>query len=271
MSCWLCRLGELDHCMPIRDIRACVLQVIADQTPIRPGDGNLQSSSVLREVQSRFDNRRDHGFEQALLTVFHELFRTGYLAWGFNLANPNPPFFHITEQGVQALARLSRDPSNPKGYRDYLTTRFTPNPIALSYIDEAIACFTNNLPKACAVMIGCASESIILELRDAIVARLESTGRVAPRPLSDWRIKIVADSAIALLQENVRRLPRELKEPLDSFGPAFLQQIRAARNDAGHPSDVAPVTFETAHASLLMLPDLGSWITGVRDWINANL
>ena len=41
--------------------------------------------------------------EQALLTQFYELFRTGYLAWGMNLSNPDPPFFHITEQGTNAL------------------------------------------------------------------------------------------------------------------------------------------------------------------------
>lgn len=257
--------------MPRAEIRACMLQVIADMAPKRPGDGNLQSRGVLREAQQRLGIAHDHAREEALLTVFHDLFRTGYLAWGFNLANPDPPFFHVTDQGVSALARLTRDPANPHGYLQYLASRATLNPVAQSYVKEALACFTHDLAKASAVMIGCAAESMILELRDAIATRLTAIGKPSPAGLSDWRIKTVADGVFAILQGSSGHMPKELRESLQSYWPAFLQQIRAARNDAGHPTGVDPVTFETAHASLLIFPELCEWIIAVRVWAGANL
>jgi hypothetical protein len=53
--------------------------------------------------------------EQAVLTQWQELFRTGLLAWGHDLNNPNLPFFHLTDIGRRALANATRDPTSPVG------------------------------------------------------------------------------------------------------------------------------------------------------------
>ena len=257
--------------MPKLEIRACMLQVISDLSPKKPGEGNLQSVSVLNETHRRLGGVSDHTLEEAILTVYHEFFRTGYLAWGFNLNNPSPPFFHVTEQGMRALSQLSRDPSNPAGYLQHLAARVAINSIAISYLHESLACFTHDLPKASAVMIGCASESMALELRDVIVAKLNALGRVVPQGMTDWRIKTIMDAVFTFLEQSSGVMPKALRESLRSYWPAFLQQIRAARNDAGHPTAVSPVTFETVHASLLIFPELCEWIVSVRDWVNVNL
>jgi hypothetical protein len=257
--------------MTQQDIRACMLRVISESSPRRPGQGNLQSVGVLRDTYQRLGAPHDHLLEEAVLTVFHELFRTGYLAWGFNLANPNPPFFHVTEQGVRALSQLSRDPANPQGYLQHLAASATINPVAMSYLKEALLCFTHDLPKAAAVMLGCASESLILDLRDVVVARLNATNRPAAAALTDWRIKTVADALFSVLQQNSAAMPRPLRESLQSYWLAFLQQIRAARNDAGHPTGIDPVTFETVHASLLIFPEVCRWLVSVRDWANSEI
>jgi hypothetical protein len=159
------------------DVRGTLLAVINEQQPKRATDGSLQTGSVLRETGQRIGAAFNLDLEQALLTQLHDLFRTGYLAWGFNLSNPSPPFFHITERGRKFLAILSRDPSNPDGYLRALEKEVTLNPIADSYIRESLACFTNDLPKAAAVMVGGASENIALELRDAITGKLQLLNR----------------------------------------------------------------------------------------------
>ena len=97
------------------DVRAILLEVIAEMAEGGPGP-NIQAGRALSRAADRLGIRTDHVLEQALLTQFHELFRTGYLAWGFNLSNPNPPFFHLTDQGRKTLAQLSGDPGNPAGY-----------------------------------------------------------------------------------------------------------------------------------------------------------
>jgi hypothetical protein len=76
--------------------------------------------------------------EQALLTLFYDLFRTGHLAWGHDLAFSDPPMCHVTAQGRQTLRHLSRDPANPDGYLAHLTRQGSPNAIAHSYLQEAL-------------------------------------------------------------------------------------------------------------------------------------
>ena len=97
------------------DLRAVLLEIIEKQRP-RDRGSTLQSGSILSAASEALGIRGDHDMEEALLTAFHELFRTGYLAWGFNLSNPSPPFCHVTEQGRKTLEGLSGDPGNPKGY-----------------------------------------------------------------------------------------------------------------------------------------------------------
>jgi hypothetical protein len=105
----------MEASMSTNDIRAVLLSVIQQLAPKDPRSGNLQSGSVLRTAANLLKYQNDVEKEQALLTQFHELFRTGYLAWGLDISNANPPFFHLTEQGHRTLARLSRDPGNPDG------------------------------------------------------------------------------------------------------------------------------------------------------------
>jgi hypothetical protein len=60
------------------------------------GPGFSQESVVLRGAAERL--RIDPGNDeeqQELLTCWHDLFREGVLSWGYNVDNPNAPFFHI--------------------------------------------------------------------------------------------------------------------------------------------------------------------------------
>src|ERR1700737_4976544 len=97
--------------MNTNDMRGKMLEVIA-----KLEDGShLQSGVVLERVATQIGARTIDD-ERAILTCWHDLLRTGILAWGHSLGNPNPPFAHLTEQGRRGLRNLSRDPSNPDGY-----------------------------------------------------------------------------------------------------------------------------------------------------------
>ena len=257
--------------MPSNDeIRATLLQVIDEQRP-RDQTTNLQSGGVLRAVAERLGFRRDLPAEQALLTQFHELFRTGFLAWGLDLNNSNAPFFHITEQGNHTLANQSRDPGNPDGYLKLVQELGPISPIAWSYLEEAVRCYVAGLYKAASVMTGGAAESIALELRDETVGKLEGLGRAPHRDLSDWRIKRVLDALKSHFDGVKNQLPLRLREEFEAYWPAFTQQIRASRNEAGHPSSVAPVTPQTVHASLLIFPELVRLSNELRRWVSEEM
>lgn len=244
-------------------IRKVLLEVINEYANRGP---NFQSNSILSEASMRLGLKGIEN-EQALLTLWYDLFRTGHLSWGYNLSNPDAPFCHLTEDGRTTLENLSRDPANTEGYLSYLRKTITINPIANSYIIEALETYNSNCVKAAAVMIGVALESVILELRDELINRLDTIRKKTLKDLTDWRIKRVLDAIKAELDSQKNEIPERLYETIESYWSAFTYQIRTVRNDAGHPTSLEPVTSETVHASLLILPELFKLIYDIKDWI----
>lgn len=248
------------------ELRRALLQVVAE----RAGSSNLQPASVVNEVARRVKLGPGIEAEQALLTFWSDLFRSGYVAWGYNLDNANPPFCHITERGRRILANLSRDPANPAGYLAHLQKGATLNPIAESYLVEALDTFNGGHFKSAAVMIGAASESLVLHLRDTLVSRLAALGQPAIAKLSDWRIKTVLSTIEDALTLKKKDMPVKLFEAFESYWPAFTQQIRAVRNDSGHPTSVAPIDEPTVHGSLLIFPELARIAADLEAWISTS-
>jgi len=247
------------------DLRATLLQVIAEQQPKRRMDGSLQSTSVLREVAERVNVQGN--LEQALLTQFHDLFRTGYLAWGMNLSNPNPPFFHITSQGSQALKNYSRDPGNPAGYFQHIDSLASLNKIAMSYLKEAVSCYNASLVKSAAVMVGGAAESLVIELREEVLVNFDVASQAIPKGLKDWRVKTVGKSLQKHFEAKKKFFPTKLREDFEVYWLPFTHQIRVCRNDAGHPASIEPVTQETVHAALLIFPELAKLQKQLLNWL----
>jgi hypothetical protein len=255
---------------PTADIRETLLKVV-DDLQKDPTQSSLQQGLVLKEAAKRLGCRRNAESELAILSLWSDLFRTGYLAWGFNLDNPNPPFFHITESGRRALERLSRDPGNPAGYLAHINSIANLNVVARSYLNEGLACFGAGLHKAAAVMLGAASESMILEIRDVLLARMNTVGLDVPKGLQDWRVKAINDALGKVLSAHLTCMPRDLRDKYEAFWPAFTQQIRSTRNDAGHPSSVDPVAPDSVHASFLVFPEVARTATELLEWIPNSL
>lgn len=247
-----------------REIRQTLLTVIHEKANDGP---NLQSRIVLIETARRLGILGDLEAEQALLTYWHDLFRTGYVAWGYKVESADPPFLHITEQGRRALAHLSRDPMNPDGYMTYLNSLGSLAPIPQAYITEALKTYVADCHKATAIMVGGAAESIILQLRDALISGMKRKGETIPAALTDWKIKTILDAMGNQLQTKKGSMPKHLFEAFEANWPAFTLQIRTARNDVGHPTSVDPVTQERVHASLLIFPELARLAFDIEKWI----
>lgn len=256
---------------PQQGIREMLLSEIEAREPKGSMDAPLQQQSVLDTVGRKLGAYRNPDLEQAVLTQWGELFRTGLLAWGFNLSNPNPPFFHLTERGRQALQNLTRDPSNPAGYLRHLASAATLGPVAMAYLEEGLECYVAGRIKAAAVMVGAAAEGVILELRNVTIQKLKSLKKPVPKGLEDWRIKTVSDGLRTFFEAHAGQFKREVREPFEAYWSAFAQQIRATRNDAGHPTSVEPVTPDTVHASLLIFPELARLASRLTHWVTDDL
>jgi len=251
---------------PAPNVRAIVLDVIDHHVK---QNYSLQSIGVVQETSRRIGRRGLEG-ERAILAAFYGLFRTGYLSWGHDLANPAPPFFHVTPLGEQALVLRTRDPGNPDGYLAHLTKVTTVTPVTTSYVAEALNTFNAACFKATAVMIGAAAERLVLEIRDTLVARLQALGHSIPSDLADWRVKRILGGIETAIVAKKAVVPTPLFERFEANWPAFIHQIRTARNDAGHPASVDPVTAEEVHASLLLFPELATLAKQIEAWIKTS-
>jgi hypothetical protein len=247
-----------------RELRKTVLEVVKEAGTRQ--NTALQSATILHESAKRL-NIRGIEEQRALLAFFGDLFRIGYLAWGHDLLNSSPPFCHITDRGRIALAAVSRDPTNPDGYLANLQVSGSLNPVTESYIREALATYAAGCFKATAVMVGAAAESVVLQVRDSLAARHDELGKPRPSGLDDWRISRILDRLEALLAAQRASMPRQLFEAFEAYWPAFTQQVRVARNSAGHPTSVDPVEERTVQASLLIFPELIKLSTELGEWI----
>jgi len=250
------------------EIRQIILEEITQLTQQDSFDVSLQQSTILMALDERL-NIRDLADQRILLSEWYALFNTGYLSWGHNLNNPNPPFFHVNAHGQNALIQLSRDPANPEGYLAYLESLASLNPIAISYIKEGLSCYVAGQFKASAVMLGGSNESLIIELRKTIIDRLEALGKPIPAKLKEDRIKVVIDAIYAFFESMKGELPYSLREEFLANWPALTQQIRSVRNDAGHPTSIEPVSPETAHASFLLFTQIAKLITQLTNWVDS--
>jgi hypothetical protein len=248
---------------PPDEIRSALLEIIEalGDSPHSP----LQRENVFEPIKDRFGRGRE--IERAIIIEWQELFRTGLLAWGQSLGSADPPFFVVTHRGKQTLERGKRDPGNPRGYLDHLAALVALNPIAMSYLREGLDCFVAAHFKASVVMLGCAAESLLLELRDDLIAFLDRSGIPPFKGLTDWRAKTVAEAIQRTLDAHKSAMPRELQEEYEAYWPAAVQQVRATRNEAGHPQSVDPITADGAHASFLLFPEIARVQAELRAWM----
>lgn len=246
-----------------------LLQTIESQS--KYSNSSLQAIPILEQASRALQAQHDFALQEAILTQWYDLFRTGLLSWGKSLANPNAPFFHLTDQGRHALTNWTRDPSNPAGYLRHLASVAAIDAVALSYLREGLDCYVSGFFKGAAVMVGCAAESVILCLRDLTVQKLTTLGKPVPANMGDWKIKTVSDALRTFFESQARSFNRELREWFDAYWSAFAQQIRATRNDAGHPTSVDPVTPDAVHASLLIFPELAKLAAGLSTWVSNDM
>jgi hypothetical protein len=80
------------------------------------------------------------------------------------------------------------------------------------------------LINAAAVMLGCASESLILSLRDQLVDKMNFAAIPVPKKLDDWRIKSVIDSLFSYFNSNKSQFEKTLEENFDAYWTALASK-----------------------------------------------
>jgi len=230
------------------------------------GPGELQSEVIARQVQQKL-GVRNIDTEREILTQIHDLFRTGHLAWGYNLANPGPPFCHVTDRGKRLVARAVRDPSNIDGYLQYISLITELDDVTTDYVREALHCYLHDLPKATAVMIGAANENLLYRLRDDIKSKYEELKQPVPKAINAKLAGGIAQGIRGFCSS--QDIDRDLGQSVEAIWGALEYAIRTTRNDAGHPERLTAVDFEHAEASLLVFPEILRLFASLGMWVKA--
>jgi hypothetical protein len=76
----------------VADYRKLLLDIASEALDLGPGFA--QEGYVLGEVRRKLNLRENLKGEQQVLDAWHDLFKQGELAWGYDLTNPQSPFFH---------------------------------------------------------------------------------------------------------------------------------------------------------------------------------
>src|SRR5438094_10521740 len=98
-------------------------------------------------------------------------------------------------------------------------------------------------------MVGVAAESVVLDLRDVVVVLLEHDRKPIQSDLKNRNVHTVTTALDKWFNAHIdRKNHRKLWESYESNWNAFTGQIRTARNEAGHPISIDPVTHSTVHA-----------------------
>ena len=126
--------------------------------------------------------------------------------------------------------------------------------------------YNSNCYRSTAVMIGAAMESIIFEIRDKYIDKLNQLEIPIPQGLKDWKIKTVFDTLTIEFEKKEHTMPRTLKDKFNSYWQGFMEQIRKYRNDAGHPNSIEPITEEIAHSSFLIFPEQAILAYELMEW-----
>lgn len=169
--------------------------------------------------------------------IFWDLFRQGIITFGIDSANENYPWFSVTEHGKRVLQG-----QNPyyfydvQSYERVIQTNIPGiDDLTLLYLKEAMQDFRSNCLLSATVMLGVATEHMFMSLLEIIEKHPEHS--VTYRNVSKERTLLQKFNKFkALLDQNLKSLPPEAREDLDTSFGSILAVIRAFRNESGHPS-----------------------------------
>src|SRR5262249_52920708 len=280
------RVRELS--MPLSDVFATMLRVIEATAE---GGFLVTRAKVFQETAKALQWAPSSlGQDEllALLDGWQELHRTGVLASGapFSLLPLWEPhlqeherdarvdagmarYSHLTWLGRIVTVSIGQDPNNPAGYLAHVRSILPAASIPLEYVEEAVRTYMSDCNRATAVLIGAASESLALDLREAMCAKLTAASIQLPKGLTDPRPNVFLAAVKKLLDDAVtqKRLTGDLAERYQAHWDVLVHRMRMARNEAGHPVRVAPMDRGFVHSLLSTFPTLARLALDLTAWV----
>lgn len=192
--------------------------------------------------------------------ILWQLINQGILVQGLDSSNPQWPFLSLTEWGEEYVRGDGADVYDPDGYLAAVGQTHPLDDVERRYLSQAAAAFRADLADATAVMLGGASEHLLLTLAEAI-ADADATATKIKKAIDAPALALLRE-AQAYLTARRKALPRRLQETLDTTFVGVASVIRSSRNDAGHPA-LPHVERDDVFILLRLFPTYREWVHAV--------
>ncbi len=181
------------------------------------------------------------------------------------------PYLRITQYGKECLKAGELTPYDPDGYLQRIRAASSAiDPITLLYLGEGLQTFRFGNYLATAVMVGVASEKILLKVVQAVHANLDPTRQQKFDQATKGKgAKEQHDQVLARLKTSATPLPDDFNEVMPQHLDGIFNIIRRTRNDTGHPTG-RQVDRQETHALLLLFPAYCKTAHELIDWLGAN-
>lgn len=238
----------MDH--SYEEIRGAALDVLAGRErsqsqPSQYGDLATEVAEVFacRENPDQYERQPRRPFYlspadcELFLEVFWDLFRQGITTLGLNDSNREFPFFRLSHLGKRLLENQDTYFFHDVSTYTNLLKNEVPSidPVTLLYLQEALQAFRSGCILSSTVMLGVATEHTFLLLLETI-DHSPTHARAFASVAKERTILQKINKFKSIVDQQLRTLPSELKEDLDTHFAGILSIIRTFRNQAGHPT-----------------------------------
>lgn len=210
----------------------CVGDVFERRDSLTSSQNRSQSIKV-----SRGSANLDHEDREIFLEVFWDLFRQGIITIGLNDSNREFPFFRVSSHGKRILDNQESYFFHDVSTYEQLIRKEMPkiNLVTMVYLKEAMQAFRVGCVLSSSVMLGVATEHTFDLLMETI--NNNSTHAATFQGVNkEWGALRRVNKFKTILDTQLKTLPREINEDLDTHFAGILSIIRNFRNQSGHPS-----------------------------------
>jgi hypothetical protein len=261
-----CGMTDMSAGLGIEEMRSCILEALRREPKTQEVNLMVRVARVASErgllagdPYSSADPQLPRRLWRRFRDVLWALIVEGIVAVGMDSANTAWPYLSVTEYGEACLKAGEVIPNDSDGYLRALAKVRPLDDVEQRFIPQALQAYLRNLPDASAVMLGCASEHLLQELADVMVAlepqrasKVEQERQKVPRLikyLNGWLAE--------------RHLEPDLEEDRVHTFEGLAQLIRATRNEAGHPRGGRPVDRDRCYVLLRLFLEYRNWVWDV--------
>jgi hypothetical protein len=181
----------------------------------------------------------------------------------------NLPWIQVTEWGRLCLQRGQYVPFDTGLFLSRLESQIPGlDSVVELYLREGLNCFRSGNFLGSAVMVGVASERILVLLRDAIHSAIlqEDRRKKLMEATENQTAKRIYETVESKIDPIMEQLPTDLRESIGTELEGIFHEIRRTRNNAGHPTGKT-IERDEANALLQLFPVYAKSAYALMSWL----